>query len=177
MVPATHWTEFTLVITLLTGGCLSTITELIGGSNDGFFPILDAPRPESVLPVILAEIILPLLDDVVLVWQGPLWLWSWSYGSLIYNYICNQCLSPLMLWGRISFRQGVLNTTLCDKVCQWLVAGRWFSPGTPVSSNDGFFPILDAPRPESVLPVILAEIILPLLDDVVLVLLHTYKIV
>ena len=67
MVPATHWTEFTLVITLLTGGCLSTITELIGGSNDGFFPILDTPRPESVLPVILAEIILPLLDDVVLV--------------------------------------------------------------------------------------------------------------
>ena len=67
-------------------------------------------------------------------WQGPLWSWSWSYGSLIYNYMCNQCLSPLMLWGRISFRRGVLNTTLCDKVFQWLVAGQWFSPGTPVSS-------------------------------------------
>ena len=25
-------------------------------------------------------------------------------------------------------------TTLCDKVCQRLVTGRWFSPGTPVSS-------------------------------------------
>ena len=24
----------------------------------------------------------------------------------------------------------------CDKVCQWLVAGRWFSPGTPVSSTN-----------------------------------------
>ena len=24
--------------------------------------------------------------------------WSWSYGSWIYNYLCNQCLSPLMLW-------------------------------------------------------------------------------
>ena len=24
--------------------------------------------------------------------------WSWSYGRLIYNYLCNQCLSPLMLW-------------------------------------------------------------------------------
>jgi len=22
---------------------------------------------------------------------------SWSYGSWIYNYLCNQCLSPLML--------------------------------------------------------------------------------
>ena len=26
--------------------------------------------------------------------------WPWSYGSLIYNYLCNQCLSPLMLWVR-----------------------------------------------------------------------------
>jgi len=22
-------------------------------------------------------------------------LWSWSYGIWIYDYICNQCLSPL----------------------------------------------------------------------------------
>ena len=34
---------------------------------------------------------------------------------------------------RIPLRRGVLVTTLCDKVCQWLAAGRWFSPGTPVS--------------------------------------------
>ena len=44
----------------------------------------------------------------------------------------NQCLSPLMLWVRISIRARY--TTLCDKVCQWLATGRWFSPGTPVSS-------------------------------------------
>ena len=25
-------------------------------------------------------------------------------------------------------------TTLCDNVCQWLAAGRWFSPDTPGSS-------------------------------------------
>jgi hypothetical protein len=30
--------------------------------------------------------------------------WPWSYGSWIYNYLCNQCLSPLMLWFRISIR-------------------------------------------------------------------------
>jgi hypothetical protein len=24
--------------------------------------------------------------------------WLWSYGSWIYNYLCNQCLSPLKLW-------------------------------------------------------------------------------
>ena len=38
-----------------------------------------------------------------------------------------------MLWVRIPFMRGVLNTTLCDKDCQWLVTGRWFSPGTLVS--------------------------------------------
>ena len=31
--------------------------------------------------------------------------------------------------------RGVFNTTLCDKVCQWLAAGWWFSPGTLVSSK------------------------------------------
>jgi hypothetical protein len=59
--------------------------------------------------------------------------WSWSYGSWIYNCLCNQCLSPLKLWVRIPLRQGVLETTLCDKVCQWLPTGQWFSPGTSVS--------------------------------------------
>jgi len=24
--------------------------------------------------------------------------WSWSYGSWVYNYLCNQFLSPLKLW-------------------------------------------------------------------------------
>jgi hypothetical protein len=32
--------------------------------------------------------------------------------------------------------RGVLDTTLCDKVCQLLATGRWFSPGTPVSSTN-----------------------------------------
>jgi hypothetical protein len=30
---------------------------------------------------------------VVIIW--------WLYGCSIYNYICNQCLSPLQLWARI----------------------------------------------------------------------------
>ena len=30
----------------------------------------------------------------------------------------------------------VLDTTLCDKVCQLLTADRWLSPGTPVSSTN-----------------------------------------
>jgi hypothetical protein len=65
--------------------------------------------------------------------RGP--SWPWSYCSCIYNYLCNQCLSPLMLWVRISIM--VRRTTLCDKVCQWLATGRWFSPGPPLSSIGG----------------------------------------
>jgi hypothetical protein len=29
----------------------------------------------------------------------------------------------------------VLDTTLCDQVCQWLSAGWWFTQSTPVSST------------------------------------------
>ena len=62
--------------------------------------------------------------------MGPPCLWS--FGSWIYNYLCSQCLSPHMLWVRISISARC--TTLCDKVCQWLATGRWFSPGPSVSS-------------------------------------------
>jgi len=40
----------------------------------------------------------------------------------IYNYLWNQCLSPLMQWVRISIRAKC--TTSCDKVCQWLATWR-----------------------------------------------------
>ena len=36
----------------------------------------------------------------------------------------------------LSLRWVVLSITLCDKVCQWIAAGRWFSPGTQVSSTN-----------------------------------------
>jgi hypothetical protein len=59
-------------------------------------------------------------------------VWWWSYRSWVFNYLCSQCLSPLV----VSSWCSVLDTTLCDKVCQWLVTGWWFSPGTPVSSTN-----------------------------------------
>jgi hypothetical protein len=58
--------------------------------------------------------------------------WSWSYGCWIYNYLCNQCISPLTLWFRIPLMARC--TTLCDKVRQWFPAGWWFSQCTAVSS-------------------------------------------
>jgi hypothetical protein len=67
---------------------------------------------------------------------GPEPSCSWSYGSLIDNYIGNQCLSLLTLWVRIALRRCVLDTTLCDKVWQWLATGRWFSLETSVSSTN-----------------------------------------
>jgi hypothetical protein len=66
------------------------------------------------------------IQGICIIWKGS--SWSWSCGSWAYNYLCNQCLSPLKLWWR-----GVLDITLCDKVCQWLATVRWFSSGTSVS--------------------------------------------
>ena len=69
-----------------------------------------------------------------------------------YLHVCNYCLSWLTLWVRTPLSQGVLDTALCEKACQWLVAGRWFSPGTLVSSiNKKDEPILFLPINLSVL--------------------------
>jgi hypothetical protein len=60
-----------------------------------------------------------LTNKILFYWQEGSW---WSYRKWIYNCLCNQCLSPLKFWIRW---RGVLDTTLCDKVWQWLVAGQW----------------------------------------------------
>jgi hypothetical protein len=52
--------------------------------------------------------------------------WPWLYGSWIYNYIWNQCISLLTLWVRIPLRRGVLDTVLWHNNCQLLPTGRWF---------------------------------------------------
>jgi hypothetical protein len=45
-------------------------------------------------------------------------------------------MSPFVRRGDIITNQEYMDTTLCDKVCQWLATGRRFSPGTPVSSTN-----------------------------------------
>ena len=53
-----------------------------------------------------------------------------------YLYVCNGNYQSCEL---ISLSGGVYSIqhyTLCDKVCRWLMAGQWFSPGTPVSSTN-----------------------------------------
>ena len=75
-----------------------------------------------------------LYSRFIISWSSNILRGPWLYGSWIYNYLCNQCLSPLMLWVRISIRTRC--RTLCDKVCQWLATSWWFSPGPPVSSTN-----------------------------------------
>jgi len=53
--------------------------------------------------------------------------------TLLVSFYC--IFVPLTLWVRTPFWLGLLDTTLCDKVCQWLAA-VWFSLGTPVSSTN-----------------------------------------
>jgi hypothetical protein len=62
---------------------------------------------------------------VVIVWYFDLWLHMQSVPFTT---------DVVMFEPRL--RCSVLDTTLCDKVCQWLAAGQWFSPGTPVSSTN-----------------------------------------
>jgi len=101
--------------------------------------------------------------------------WSWSYGSWIYNYLCNQCLSPLKLWVWTLFMQGVLNATLCDKVCQWFATGRWFSLGTLVSStnktdrHDITEILLKHQKPNVLIRYVHASVILKLTNTIVLI--------
>jgi hypothetical protein len=53
--------------------------------------------------------------------------WNQTWQQIIHSNlklcrnIVNQCPSPLMLWVLIPVRRGVLDTTLCDKVCPLVV--------------------------------------------------------
>ena len=47
--------------------------------------------------------------------------------SWIWHYLCNQCLSPLKLWVRISFIARCTWYDICDKVCRWFAARLIFS--------------------------------------------------
>jgi hypothetical protein len=60
--------------------------------------------------------------------------WSWSYGSWINNYLCNQCLSPLKLRVRSPFMARCTQYNYVIKCVSDLRQVVVFS-GTPVSST------------------------------------------
>jgi hypothetical protein len=70
-------------------------------------------------------------------------VWKWSclyknvHATLVFHHKRTTiCLLQHFCKFKSSLWRGVLNTTLCDKVCQWLVTGRWFFQGTMVSSTN-----------------------------------------
>ena len=80
--------------------------------------------------LLLVKTNLPIQKEAVMVvieWQVGLQLPMQSV-PITTNVVSSNPRIPLM--------EGVLDTTFCDKVCQWLAAGRWFSPSIPVSSTN-----------------------------------------
>ena len=59
-----------------------------------------------------------------LLWQIIILLY-FDFVLWIYSYLWNHCLSPLKLRVRIPL---MARCTRYNKVCQWLVTCRWFSP-------------------------------------------------
>ena len=66
--------------------------------------------------------------------QGPLWSWSWSYGSWIYNLPVQSGPITTKVVSSNPVHDEVYSLQHCDKVCQWLATGHWFSLVIPVSS-------------------------------------------
>jgi hypothetical protein len=64
--------------------------------------------------------------------------WALAHSSSCYRISKwdPRCCDCMVVVSSNSLRQAVLNTTLCDTVCQWLTISRWFSLGTPVSSTN-----------------------------------------
>ena len=61
--------------------------------------------------------------------------WSWPYGSWIFNYLCNQCLSPLTLWVRIPLMTWHTLYNFIKFVCGFLLVLR-FPPPKKTDRND-----------------------------------------
>jgi hypothetical protein len=57
-----------------------------------------------------------------------------GYDRLVVGFTTTYAIGAYHHWVWISLRARC--ATLCDKFCQWLAAGRWFPPCTPVSSTD-----------------------------------------
>jgi hypothetical protein len=59
--------------------------------------------------------------------------WNWGQGahdSICYIILCFEFVYMLYIVCLC------INTTLCEKVCQWLATGRWFSPVSSTNKTD-----------------------------------------
>jgi hypothetical protein len=87
--------------------------------------------------------IMCLTSHCLLVSESVLWYWISLEGRcgrdhMAFGFTTNNAISAYLHWS-CEFKsrswRNVLDTTLWDKVYQWLATDRWFSPGTPVSST------------------------------------------
>jgi hypothetical protein len=73
-------------------------------------------------------------------WRYQIWVDQWyKCERMVAEYITTCAISAyhhLSCVFESSSWRGVLDTTLCDQVCQWFATGQWFSPGTRVSSTN-----------------------------------------
>jgi hypothetical protein len=73
------------------------------------------------------------INDTHISWKGYLigrltpisTIFQLNHGGQFYRWSCE--FESHSWWS-------VVDATLCDKVCQWLATGRWFSPSTLISS-------------------------------------------
>jgi hypothetical protein len=76
----------------------------------------------------------PCLYDLRTFWYITFsWIFTTIYAISVYHHLSCE-LESRSWWS-------VLDTTLCDKICQWLEADRWFSLSTPVSSSNKTDPL------------------------------------
>jgi hypothetical protein len=68
--------------------------------------------------------------SAVIIYNNIREMWLIDKNSWIYNYLCNLPITTRVVSSNPFLWGGVLHTTLCDKVCQWLASG------TPVSSTN-----------------------------------------
>jgi hypothetical protein len=66
---------------------------------------------------------------------------TWSCGSWIYNYLCNQFTTTYAIrayhhWCCEFESSTARCTTLCDKICKWHAAVRCFSPVSSTNQAD-----------------------------------------
>ena len=77
----------------------------------------------------------PIIPHSIEDWQYMCLSYLTSFLRRFTSTCCLSITTNVVSWNPVSWR-GVLNTTLCDEVCQWLTTGRWFSPATPASSTN-----------------------------------------
>ena len=61
---------------------------------------------------------------------------SWSWSLDLQLPVQSMPITTKVVSSKPRSWRGVLDTTLYDKVCQWLATGLWFSAGTPVFSTN-----------------------------------------